>query len=44
MKPLKLTLQAFGPYLTEQILNFEALSGQGLFLIHGPTGAGKTSI
>ena len=44
MKPLKLSVQAFGPYLSEQVLDFEALSRHSLFLIHGPTGAGKTSI
>jgi exonuclease SbcC len=44
MKPLRLNIQAFGPYLAEQTLDFEALAGKSLFLIHGPTGAGKTSI
>ena len=44
MKPLKLTVRAFGPYPGEQVLDFAELKGRSFFLIHGPTGAGKTSI
>jgi len=44
MKPLRLTLEAFGPYAGCQDLNFADLKDQSFFLIHGPTGAGKTSI
>lgn len=44
MKPLRLTLQAFGPYLEKQELDFADLSRKGLFLVHGKTGAGKSSI
>ena len=44
MRPLRLTLQAFGPYPGLQELDFETLGGQDFFLITGPTGAGKTSI
>ena len=44
MKPLKLTVRAFGPYATEQVFDFAHLNGRSFFLIHGPTGAGKTSI
>src|SRR4051794_26187593 len=44
MKPLRLTVQAFGPYAGEQVFDFADLRGRSFFLIHGPTGAGKTSI
>lgn len=44
MKPLLLTLQAFGPFAGTQTIDFAQLEGRGFFLIHGPTGAGKTSI
>ncbi len=44
MRPLKLVIRAFGPYAQEQVLDFSVLEGRPLFLIHGPTGAGKTSI
>ncbi|ABZ84159.1 exonuclease sbcc, putative [Heliomicrobium modesticaldum Ice1] len=44
MKPLKLTMQAFGPFAGVQVIDFNELGGQSLFLIHGPTGAGKTTI
>ncbi len=44
MRPLKLTMQAFGPYAGTQELDFSELGGRRFFLIHGPTGAGKTSI
>ena len=43
MKPLKLTLQAFGSYGRETIIDFSSLN-QNLFLITGDTGAGKTTI
>ena len=43
MKPLKLTMTAFGPYKDTVVVDFEKL-GEGLFLIHGDTGAGKTTI
>lgn len=39
-----LTLTAFGPFGTTQEVDFDALSSAGLFLLHGPTGAGKTSV
>lgn len=44
MRPLKLTMRAFGPYATEQIIDFRELQGRNLFLITGPTGSGKTTI
>ena len=44
MRPLVLTMQAFGPYKTEEVVDFRKLKSSKLFLIHGETGAGKTSI
>ena len=44
MRPIKLTVSAFGPYAGEQVFDFAALEGRNFFLIHGATGAGKTSI
>ena len=43
MKPLKLTLQAFGSYGTKTEIDF-SIPQQNLFLITGDTGAGKTTI
>lgn len=37
-------MQAFGPYAQRQVLDFRLLRGRSLFVIHGPIGAGKTSI
>ena len=42
MKPHLLQLEAFGPYAEPCSIAFDALSDEGLFLIHGSTGAGKT--
>ncbi|MBP2654036.1 MAG: putative DNA-directed polymerase, omega subunit [Firmicutes bacterium] len=44
MRPLKLIMTAFGPYAKEQLIDFTELGGRNLFLITGPTGAGKTTI
>ncbi|MBQ9487305.1 MAG: SMC family ATPase, partial [Selenomonadaceae bacterium] len=45
MKPLKLKMQAFGPYVKQVEIDFETgLQGSNFFLIHGATGSGKTTI
>ena len=44
MRPLVLKIQAFGPFAGKEELDFRLLDKQGLFLVHGPTGAGKTSL
>ena len=44
MKPLKLTMSAFGPYSGETEIDFRALGRSGVYLVCGDTGAGKTMI
>ncbi|MEU4516661.1 AAA family ATPase, partial [Nonomuraea wenchangensis] len=44
MRPHRLTLTAFGSFPGTETVDFDALAEAGLFLIHGPTGAGKTTI
>ena len=44
MRPLKLTITGFGPYAGVQELDLEKLGKNGLYLITGDTGAGKTTI
>jgi DNA repair protein SbcC/Rad50 len=44
MRPLKLTMSAFGPYPSEETIDFTNLKEKNIFLITGPTGAGKTTI
>ncbi|MGO9078878.1 MAG: AAA family ATPase [Streptosporangiaceae bacterium] len=44
MRLRSLTLTAFGPYAREQRIDFGRLTSSGLFLLEGPTGAGKTTI
>jgi len=39
-----LCLRAFGPYATKQVIDFDRLAHGGLFLLEGPTGAGKSTI
>ena len=39
-----LQIQAFGPYATPQRIDFDRLASSGLFLLEGPTGAGKSTI
>ena len=44
MRLHSLDLQAFGPFATPQQVDFDRLAGGGLFLLEGPTGAGKTTV
>ncbi len=44
MRPLQLELSAFGPYAGQTIFDFSKLGNNGLYLITGDTGAGKTTI
>ncbi|MBQ9615573.1 MAG: AAA family ATPase, partial [Selenomonadaceae bacterium] len=45
MKPMKLIISAFGPYAgTMPAIEFSEFESDGLFLISGETGAGKTTI
>ena len=44
MRPVKLTLCAFGPFSEVEVIEFDALGDKPLFLINGPTGSGKTTI
>ncbi|UKA48392.1 SMC family ATPase [Arthrobacter sp. FW305-123] len=44
MRIHRLDIVAFGPFATPQHIDFDHLSAQGLFLLNGATGAGKTSI
>lgn len=44
MKPISLELCAFGPFADQQRVEFDQLGPNPLFLINGPTGAGKSSL
>ena len=44
MRPLNLTMSAFGPYAGVQMLDMAQLGAEGLYLVTGDTGAGKTTI
>ncbi len=44
MRPIRLTMSAFGSYADRQVLELDRLGERGLYLITGETGAGKTTI
>ena len=44
MRPILLKMSAFGPYAGEAVISMDELGNNGLFLITGDTGAGKTTI
>ena len=44
MRIHRLELTAFGPFPGTEVVDFDPLNAAGLFLLTGPTGAGKTSI
>ncbi|MYR06107.1 AAA family ATPase [Gordonia sp. SID5947] len=44
MRLHRLRMRAFGPFADEVVVDFDSLAGDGLFLLHGQTGAGKTTV
>ena len=44
MRPVRLTLQAFGPYANQEVIDFRNAVEAGLFGIYGQTGSGKSTI
>lgn len=44
MKPIKIVMNAFGPYAARAEVNFQQFGEKGIFLITGDTGSGKTTI
>lgn len=44
MRPIELTISAFGPYAGRQVLHMDKLGTKGIYLVTGDTGAGKTTI
>ena len=41
MRPIKLTMNAFGSFLETTIIDFETLNNAGFYLVTGETGSGK---
>ena len=44
MRPIKLTMNAFGPFVNQAEIDFSRIDHDGIFLVTGQTGAGKTTI
>ena len=44
MRPLTLTMNAFGPYAKKETVPFEIMGNSGIYIITGDTGAGKTTV
>ena len=44
MRPIQLSMTAFGPFIGTEMVDFTVFGEQPLFLINGDTGAGKTTI
>lgn len=44
MRPVTLTIQAFGPYAGTEVVDFTRLGNEGIYLVTGDTGAGKTTL
>ena len=44
MRPLRLTMQAFGPFAGREVVDFRGATSAGVFGVYGPTGAGKSTI
>ena len=44
MRPIKLEMQAFGPYAKNEVIDFTKLGNRTMFVISGKTGSGKTTI
>lgn len=44
MRPHRLIMSAFGPYAGEEVIDFKDINDKNIFVITGPTGAGKTTI
>lgn len=44
MRPLRLSMTAFGPYAGTEVVDFDALTDLGLFVVAGNNGSGKTTI